>query len=227
MSSRLLMLVGLFSVISGVALACLEHPKKLFLSQTTFENDAQLSYGVNGQVRLSVITTDGTYYGFTQDRNSTTPRLCMSMWHGSSSTEEYCGDDLVALAAQNKIKFTIADKDGKSVGFISVTPNSIQFLSWKGGPTKTLPYIQIDINDMRLNWSIKGMDNENSKPVGQGKIVSNGIATRAPERKDGEFDLRGKSFETGGEGCAAGVLVSDFTPASGPPAAKPAAEMHK
>lgn len=84
-------------IISSEAEACLEKPKSLKLSETTFESGAEISYGVNCRVAVTVKTDADVSYVLSQGYGEgKVDKLCLTITKGKDyeNRKEYCGEEL-------------------------------------------------------------------------------------------------------------------------------------
>lgn len=197
------------TIYSGSSLACMEMPKAIRLSNTTFENSVEISYYVNCVVGIDLEAGSGFSYRISASRDpEKNSQLCLRI-DKDDKKEEFCGPELEKLSKSNKEKFTLRDKAGAAVGFISISSNGVQILSWKGGATKRQPYLQFDFADVKQKWNLKAMDNESSE-VGKGVLESKLCTRSASPRSKEIVDIRGKSISNSGAGCSAGLEVSNY-----------------
>lgn len=211
-SSLFLIFVGLG--VSSEAEACLEKPKSLKLSETTFENDVEISYGLNCRVSLTIEAKDGNRYSLRHgSEEGNRDKLCLTVVKANDlqNKKEYCGEDLETLSSRNKNALALRNKAGEAVGAIDIKGNAIRILSWDAGGNPAKPHLQFQIEDVVKSWKVLAMQNESTQ-VGGGSFDA-GPCTRSlgGEKNSGNaFDLRGKQISTTGTGCTAGMVASEY-----------------
>jgi hypothetical protein len=208
--------------------ACLEKPKSLKLSETTFENSAEVSYGVNCRVSITVKTdADVSYFlgqGYGEDK---VDKLCLTIQKGRDyeNKKEYCGEELERLSMKDKNALALRDKNGDAIGALEIKGKNIRLLSWSGGGNAAKPHLEFQIEDLAKSWKVRAMQNEATQ-VGGGALES-AACTRSIGGKDSgkALDLRGKQISTAGAGCTAGVIEAEYGGAAGSAPRRPTFQM--
>ena len=198
---------------SRSALACMELPKSISLSGTTYQMDVVVSFSTNCYVQVNIETSAGTTFNFQRGGGENKKLLCATLTKNKDYANQniYCGDQLIAESGKKNGEFTLLDNDGRQIGAIQVQPKAFQVLSWGDtGPTKSKPFLHFDVQDLNKNWQVKAMQNESTQ-VGGGLIETSGLCTRGGAKTSNQIlDLRNQSFSTFGEGCTSGITVQDF-----------------
>jgi hypothetical protein len=193
--------------------ACLEKPKSLKLSETTFENDVEISYGVNCQVSLMLDAKNGVSYHFAEGfKDSQYDKLCLTITKDRDyqNKKEYCGEDLTKLSAKDKNALTLRNKAGEAVGALDISDNTIRILSWNSGGAPGKPHLEFQIEDLEKSWSVRAMQSETIQ-VGGGSLKSGACSRSIGDKNSGQaLDLRGKQISTSGAGCSSGLVATDF-----------------
>ncbi len=215
-------------LISPSAEACLEKPKSLKLSETTFENSVEIGYGVNCSVGVNLKTDADISYSLRQGYGEgKSDKLCLTITKGRDyeNKKEYCGEELEKISAKDKNALTLRDKNGVAVGALDIKGQTVRVLSWNSGGDVSKPHLEFQIEDLAKNWKVRAMQNE-SIQVGGGALESS-LCTRSIGSKDSgqSLDLRGKMIATAGGGCSAGVIASEFGGGGAPSARKPVFNM--
>lgn len=212
--------------------ACIELPKSLELSETTYEDSVDINFGLNCRTSLTLETNGRVSYYIAKDpKRDAADELCLTVRKGDdyNSEKKYCGAELRSKQASLKNDLLLRDKDGKIVGTLDFENNSFRVLSWNNGRADaTKPHLEFKIKDFAKDWDVKAMQDE-SIQVGGGSLKS-GMCTRSlfSPNSGKSFDLRGKSFTTAGGGCGADLEVSDFNGGARTPSrAKPTFRMAK
>lgn len=224
----LVLSASVFSILSGVssAEACLEKPKSLKLSETSFENSVEVSYGVNCRVNVSLKTDADVSYSLAQGYGEgKDDKLCLTITKGRDyeNRKEYCGDALEKLSSKDKNALTLRDKNGGAVGALDIKGKTVRVLSWTNSGDASKPHLEFQVADLAQSWKVRAMQNE-SVQVGGGSLESTACTRSLGEKNSGTaLDLRGKMVGTSGGGCGAGVSVSEY--GAGAPAKKPVFQM--
>lgn len=217
-------------IISSEAEACLEKPKSLKLSETTFESGAEISYGVNCRVAVTVKTDADVSYVLSQGYGEgKVDKLCLTITKGKDyeNRKEYCGEELERVSTKDKNALTLRNKNGEAIGALDIKGQNIRVLSWNGGGNSTLPHLEFQIEDLAKSWKVLAMQNEATQ-VGGGALTSAACTRGLGGMKDSgqALDLRGKQISTAGAGCAAGLVASEYGAGnSAAPARRPTFQM--
>ncbi|MCB0393202.1 MAG: hypothetical protein KDD25_01510 [Bdellovibrionales bacterium] len=196
--------------------ACLQTPKEIQLSETTYQDVAHITYGTNCYVNLSV--NDDNYTRSFQMKNyDNSEVLCAFVYpqkDGRSdydNKKEFCGDQLKNLNAADRSQlFTIRDRSGVAKGEIQYDGSKLEVLSYDRGATRDRPYLSADIKSVQSEWIISANQREGDK-VGSFELKDSGCTRSLGEPKsDQALDLRGNQVSTTDGGCHAGVDVKPF-----------------
>ncbi|GIL18574.1 MAG: hypothetical protein BroJett040_23250 [Oligoflexia bacterium] len=199
-------------IFSAPVLACMEKPKTIKLSQSSFESQYEMSFGVNCQPGFS-ISGNGLNYHF--GSNSEGKKICVSVSRTKpfENIGEICPGKKLSALEQDLL--TLRGDDKSEVGRIVFTDDGFRVVSMtKGKVDLQKPFVQLT-TESNKKWVLSAFDQENMQ-IGQGVIESK-LCTRSigGEKSNGEIDLRGKSFTTSGAGCAAGIDVSPYKKSNG------------
>ncbi len=199
--------------------ACLEKPKSLKLSETTYENDVEISYGVNCRVSLMLDARNGYSYFFGQGYGEgLNDKLCLTITKDRDyqNKKEYCGEALAKLSAKDKNALTLRNKAGEAVGALDISDYKIRILSWTSGGAPGKPHLEFQIEDLVKSWSVRAMQSENIQ-VGGGSLKSGACTRSIGDKNSGQaLDMRGKQIATAGAGCSSGLVATDFGASAAP-----------
>ena len=192
--------------------ACIEKPKSLTLSDTTF--DGKVEIGVGSNCRASVMIEDHRWLRIIS-RDGVNNELCVKVSSSNRDLDinrKYCGAQLTkANEGSLKEDLVLRDKEGVAIGQLVIENDILRIMSYNGGNVdSTKPFIEVVPRTNKL-FQIAAYQSEGDQ-IGSFPVESKGC-TRAfgGTAGKGVVDLRNKHITMDKAGCSGGMVVSQYS----------------